>query len=250
MLAPGAEIAPTLAAPQEGSTALTGNGRQGIYVDFDGVTFISNGGALMYRDSTQWVFGAIQGIGADWSFHPSTISKSIIGTGLDLVTGSGSFEARKSMAGQYSVGGRTAKRWGRLNYALENALAVTQDSMAGEWSSTSDTGFGMSIKIDSTGKVTGTTAGDKFGVCSLTGTVVQSEPSTSRNLFSVKLNAMNAATGTSKACELEQIGEYSGLGAVILIPVSMFPEEGARRAFHFHAFANTGAALTNTLNRR
>lgn len=249
-LAPGAELAPTLGAPQPGSTALTGDDKQGIYESFFGYTFVTSAGRLMSKDHLRWVFGSIDVNGLNWSFRPLTLSLEVIGSELNSVTGSGTFTPKKSMSGTYSVGGRTESRWGPYSYSASNALAVTQQAMAGKWSTTSTDGFGMSIELDDNGNLTGSTAGDKIGVCALSGSLLQTEPSTSRNMFNVKLKASNAATGMDKACVLEQIEDYNGLAGVLMVPVSSFPEEGAYRTLLFHAGTGTGALLTNNLRRR
>ncbi|MBS0453006.1 MAG: hypothetical protein JSS14_17055 [Proteobacteria bacterium] len=84
-----------------------------------------------------------------------------------------------------------------LKYDAANALAVTQESMAGTWSTTAVDGLEMSIELDGKGTLTGRTTGFSIGKCSLSGTVVQTEPGTSRNLFNIDFTVINAASGNA-----------------------------------------------------
>jgi hypothetical protein len=154
------------------------------------------------------------------------------------------------MSGKYSHGVFTDRKWGPLKYSDANALAVTQEAMAGTWSTNSGVGLGMSIAVDASGNLTGNAAGSDSGVCSLSGTLLQTESGTSHNMFNLTLKASNAATGSEKACQLDQVTSYGGLAAVIFVSVSVFPEEGAYRMLGFHAGTDNGAFLTNFLQKR
>ena len=248
-LAPGAEPAPTLDAPQPGSTATTGDGRQGIYQDFVGYTFISPKGRLNRKGQQDWFFGSIEGNGAAWSFRRPTLSRST-SSGFSFITGSGTFEPRKSMSGTFSKDGQNlSSPWGPLDYSPANALAVTQEALAGKWRTTANDGLEMSIEIDATGAVTGRTTGSQLGTCTVTGSIRQTEPATSRNLFDVAFTLANAATGTEVACAFAKDGEFIGLGGVVMLAASIFPEEGAYRTFYFNTAAPTFAVMTNVLRK-
>lgn len=247
---PGAEVAPTLAAPQEGSTAITGNDSQGIYENARSYTFVTSAGRLMFKDTFRWVFGSVKVDGLNWSFVDPTMSLDSFGK-LEAVKGSGSFDAKKEMKGEYTAGSSTlASTWGPLKYSAANALAVSQQDMAGKWSVDSGDGLGMSIDIDASGTVTGTTAGREIGVCSLSGTLLQTEPLSLRNMFNLRVKAANAATGTEKACALDEVESYDGLAGVIFVPASVFESDGHFRTLAFHAGTPTGAFLTNFLRKR
>ena len=250
-LAPGAELAPTLGAPQPGSTALTGDDKQGIYLGDTGLAFITPAGRLMYKDASRWIFGWLDVSGASWSFRAPTIGLSVVpNSNLEFVTGSGIFAPRKLMEGTYSIDGGRQRTWGQLRYSASNALAVQQKDMSGTWSATGSAGYDMSIEVDADGKLTGTASGVLSGECSLSGTLVQTEPSTSRNMFNLKLTATNAGTRPGdRACGLQQ-DEYDGLAVVFMNAVSDYPEEGAYRTLVFHAGSITGGFLTNNLRKQ
>ena len=230
---------------------LTGDDKQGIYEGIlGGYTFVSSAGRMIYRDSFRWVFGWLDMNGTSWSFRPPTLSLTLSGDDFAFVTGSGIFSPKKSMSGKYSLGGGREEFWGPLNYSAANALAVTQGDMAGKWTTTSTDGFGMSIEVDAAGNLTGTTAGTTIGTCTVSGTLVQTEPSSSRNMFTVKLKGANAATGAEKACELDQVEEYDGLAGVVMLPASRYPEEGAYRTLVVHAVNANIALVTVGLRKR
>ena len=205
----------------------------------------------MYKELGRWVFGWLDGSGANWSFRNPTISLSIVpNSDLQFATGSGVFIPKKSMGGRYSIDGGGEDTWGPLSYSASNALAVQQKDMSGTWS-TSSSGYDMSIDVDADGNVKGSTTGILSGVCNLSGTLLQTEPTTSRNMFDLKLTATNAATKTGdRACTFDQSAEYDGLAAVFMNAVSAYPEEGAYRTLIFHAGSVNGGFLTNNLRKR
>jgi len=249
-LAPGAELPPTLRSPQPGSTVLTGNDTQGIYENMHGFTFVSSKGRLIYKDVSQWIFGSVEIDGSNWKFRVPTMSRDSRFDRLDLVSGSGKFEFRKSMNGSYTrYGENSASQLSALTYSAANALAVTQNDLAGKWTADS-ADFGMSIEVDASGAITGRTTGSQMGMCNLSGTIVQTESGTSRNLFDVRFSVTNAASGAEKACYVPDGRTFVGLGGVVMLPVSIFDEEGAYRTLYFHSATDTFAVLTNGLRKQ
>ena len=206
----------------------------------------------MYKDDARWVFGWLDVNGANWSFRVPTISlQTTSNSNLEFVTGSGWFASKTTMIGRYSVDGGADRAWGPLNYSSSNALAVQQKDMAGKWSTDANAGYGMAFEMDADGNLTGSTTGALIGECSLTGSVLQTEPATSHNMFNLKITATNSATRPSDtACTMEQGEEYDGLAAVYMDPVSTYPEEGAYRTLIFHGGTVTGGFLTNFLRKR
>lgn len=249
-LAAGAELAPTLDAPQAGSTAATGDDKQGIYTNgFSGIAFVTPTGRFMYKENERWIFGGIDVNAGSWTFRSHTLTLSADGT-LDSVTGSGDLRTKTSLSGTYSLGAGGTDVLAYMNYSAANALAVTQDAMAGTWSSTGSNGFNMSVTIDTHGNLTGTTTGTTLGTCALAGTLLQTEPTSSRNMFNVHFTATNAATGTDPVCDLDLVDAYDGLGGVLMVAVSAYPEEGVRRSFLFNAATANGALVTSNLHKR
>ena len=250
-LAPGAELPPTLDAAQAGSTVLTGDDKQGIYRNAGGYTFVSSQGRLIYKDSRQWIFGSIEVTDSNWKFRVPTASRDSVLNSFDLVTGSGRIEPRKSMSGLYTKDGETIPApLSFLEYDAANALAVTQEAMTGKWSTTAVDGLEMSIDVDASGTLTGRTTGFSLGRCDLRGTVLQTEAGTSRNLFNVDFMVTNAASGSEKPCFVPDGRTFTGLGGVVMVPASVFAEEGAYRTFYFHSATETFAVLTNGLRKQ
>jgi hypothetical protein len=247
---PGSEPAPSLNAPQAGSTAEASTGFDGIYEATFGYTFITPQGVLARKDLLDWTWGSINIQGSDWAFNPDTRVRQ--GSFAEkTATGSGTFTAKTSMTGRISVDGREATKWGPLKYSISNALAIKQEALAGNWSVTERTngGLGMAIEFDSAGGFTGTTAGSQIGVCKLTGAAIQATPGSARNLFYMTMTATNAASGTEKPCALDTTLPYAALSAVVLEAADFIEQRGYFRAFVFHARTANGAMVTNFLHR-
>ncbi|WP_218509628.1 hypothetical protein [Variovorax sp. dw_308] len=210
----GSEPAPSLVAPQPGSTAEVGVNGEGIYEDMWGFTLVGAQGSLVRRGLLDWTWGSISVTGgSNWVFNGDTRSLGFIDE--PVIKGSGTFSAKASMDGSYARDGRSSQAWGPLKYSNANALAVSQQSVAGKWG-VSESNVTVSIKIDEKGVLTGTTGGSEFGTCKLWGTLLQSEPKTAKNMYDLTLNTANAATGTQKACELDTAGDYAGPSAIYL----------------------------------
>ena len=106
------------------------------------------------------------------------------------------------------------------------------------------------MEVDASGTFTGRTTGNKLGMCNLSGKILQTETGTSRNLFNFTFTATNAASGSEKACFVPDGRAFTGLGGVVMVSASAFPEEGAYRTFYFHAATETFAVLTNGLRKQ
>ncbi len=226
----GTEPAPT--KPEPGSTAEVGAVSEGIYQAMFGYTFIDSNGKLSRRNLIDWIDGTITVTGdVNWTVE----GKSYYLTTQSL-TGSGTFTPKTSMQGSYSTNSGSAQDWGTLKYSLSNSLAITPASLQGKWSVTDGS---MSVEFDQDGMmVSGTTSGATFGVCDLSITAAQSAPGTSKNLFSLTMTAVNAATGTAPACKLDTVSPYSGLAAVVLTPAGNYVGNGYFRTFAFNAVSN------------
>lgn len=234
----GSEPRPDLLAPQPGSTAAVASGGEGIYLGSLGdVALIDPSGKLLRKTLTDWIIGSITMTGPNWMFNPETIQFKF----SDAVTGSGTFSARKSMDGTYSTGGRGSSPWGPLTYAAENALAVNQLSVQGSWQS--DGAVGLSLAVDSQGKFTGTTNGSSVGNCAFTGTLVQQEPGTSKNLFTVHIDVpKDGATQGQMACTLGT-APLDGLAAIVMTPAGRYVGNGYFRSI-IMTVSSPGSAFT------
>jgi hypothetical protein len=250
---PGSEPEPSVSAPQAGSTAQAGSGWEGIYESSAwGYTFIVPGGKVLFsKGAADWTWGSIAVSGVNWSFNPDTYSLS--GGTVLAVTGSGTFTPKTSMQGSYSKDDGRTSSWGPLTYSTANALAVTLANLRGKWSVKNDsinsTLYGMSVEFDANGMFTGTTSGAQVGVCKLSGSVVQVEPGTSKNLFYLGMDAVNAAAGAERACQLDTTSTYYGLAAIVLTPAGTYVGNGYFRTFTFHALTDNIVVFTNHLRK-
>lgn len=240
----GSEPQPSLNAPQPGSTAAVGNGSEGLYESTFGYTYVSGAGDIAQQDLVGTIWGSVAITGTNWIFNPETRQYFI---DASPVTGSGTFSPKASMDGSYAVNGGTSRAWGPLTYSKANALAVSQESVAGKWSKT-DTAIGMSIDVDATGAFTGRTSGSRIGVCTVSGSVLLSQPSTAKNLYTVNLTAVNAATTGETACALEA-APYGGPSAIVFEPAGRYVANGYFRNLVLLVRAANGATFTIGMRR-
>lgn len=245
----GSEPAPELRAPQPGSTAMVGSDFEGIYESTFGYTFIGATGQLARKDILDWTWGSIEVTGLTWAFKSPTLSLSDKSE-IKTVIGAGTFSPKKSMDGSFTVDGGASRPWGPLKYSAANALAVGQDNLKGKWSTESLTGIGMSIEIDAHGFFTGTTSGTSVGVCNLTGAIAQQEPGTAKNMFYLRIEAINGASGTQKACVLDTELPYYGPAGIVLSAAGSFPQNGYWRNVAWHAITLNGKLLTLILRKQ
>ena len=224
-----------MSAPQAGSTADVGNGSEGLYESLWGYTLIDSNGKLARKGLLDWTWGSITVSGLNWSFDAGT--KSLDTFGAKDVSGSGTFSPKVSMDGSYTRGTSTStssSAWGPLTYNRENALAVNQASVVGKWVAGDQS---MAIEVGADGKLTGTTSGSKVGVCNVSGTLLHAAPQTSKNMYAIRFDATNAATGTEKACDLDTTSAYQGLAAIVLSPAGDYVANGYFRSLTLHALS-------------
>ena len=244
----GSEAAPSLSAPQPGSTADVGSSSEGIYEGFYGYTFVGTTGQLVRKNLLDWVWGSITVNGTDWTFNTETrVVRSYFAD--QTVTGSGTFTPKQAMNGTYSKDGRPATDWGPLQYSLANALAATQESLTGKWSVSDSSTFNMSIEIDASGSYTGTTSGSTIGVCSISGNASQTQVGSAKNMYVMTLAAINAASGNQTACALDTTLPYTGPAGIVLTKAGTFVQNGYFRSLTFHAKSPNGALITGYLQK-
>ena len=203
------EQLPSLASPQAGSTAATGNGLEGIWTTPSGVSmtngFIDPQGNLSSLNSVggfgvSEFFGVLAGTAPNWTLTSGTAFISNVY--YPTTAGSGTFAANQTFTGSYTDNGSTtALSW---IYDAANALAVTQSSVAGTWAET-----GSSLTIADDGTLTG-----NLGGCPVSGTLLLTTPSSSKNLYTLSV------TGTSATCTLQSGTTYSGNAAIKFLPIS------------------------------
>lgn len=245
---PGSEPLPSLSAPQPGSTAAVGNDSEGIYGSLLDLGFVGADGSVAAKFVVGTLWGSIKVSGLDWSFNPDTLYYFI---DASPVTGSGTFVSKKSISGTYAYGSREPSKFGPLGYAAENALAVSQDSVVGKWANT-DTTFGISvtIEVDDRGAFTGKTVGLQIGTCSISGTIAQAQPGTSKNMYGLAMSAVNAATDAKDACKLRTDLPYKGPAAIGLVPAGNFDSNGFFRNIMFLIRTSDGATLSAGLRKQ
>jgi hypothetical protein len=112
-------------------------------------------------------------------------------------------------------------------YAAENALAVSQDSVVGKWANTDTQLRRSACRSRSTPRARSPARrwACRVGVCSISGTVTQAQPGTSKNMYGFKLNAVDAATDGKDACKLDAL-PYKGPAAIVLVPAGNFDSNG------------------------
>lgn len=245
---PGSEPLPSLDAPQAGSTAAAGNDSEGIYASLLDITLIGADGSIASKDHIGTMWGSLTVTGLDWSFNPDTAYYFI---DASPVTGSGTFTPKKVMNGTYSWDQRQPSAFGPQKYAVENALAVSQDSVTGKWANPdSNYGVGLSIEVDATGAFTGKTAGVQVGDCSISGVLAQAQPGTSKNMYGFALNAVDAGIDGKNACKLSTNRPYRGPAAIVLVPAGAYEGNGYFRRVFFLVKTDNGATLTASLQKQ
>lgn len=244
----GSEPRPLLSAPQPGSTAAVGNDSEGIYGSLVSLTFVGADGSIATKFNVGTLWGSIKVAALDWSFNPDTLHYFVAAS---PVTGSGTFEAKKSMTGSYVYGTRESMSLGPLGYAAENALAVSQDSVVGKWANT-DTSFGIavSIEVDAKGAFKGVTSGVQIGTCAISGTIAQAQAGTAKNMYGFSMTAVNAAAEKKDDCQLLTDLPYAGPAAIGLMPAGVYDSNGYFRSIMFLVKAGNGATLSAALRKQ
>ncbi|WP_231616427.1 MULTISPECIES: hypothetical protein [Burkholderia] len=141
--------------------------------------------------------------GNTWSLSSGINFNVMTGTTTAINASSGTYSPKQTFAGTLSKGSAPSNfTWA---YRAENALAVTQDSVAGTWATS-----GASFTIGSGGTVSGTLSG-----CNMAGTAILSTPGSNQNMYDMTLTA-----SPSTGCKLPAGVAISGNAAILLVPIS------------------------------
>ncbi|WP_341272022.1 hypothetical protein [Paraburkholderia ginsengiterrae] len=203
------EPLPSLTSPQAGSAATSGNGIEGLWTSTFGAdktsAFIDPQGNISALNSVgtfvlSEMFGVVATTAPNWTLTSGLQYNG--GVYYTTTSGSGTFAAKQTFTGSYVYNGNTVSlAW---NYDAANALAVTQSSVAGTWTQT-----GSSLTIANDGTLSGTMSN-----CPVSGTLLLTTPSSSKNLFTLTV------TGTSASCALAAGTTYTGNAAIAFLPIT------------------------------
>jgi hypothetical protein len=222
-LLPGAENLPSLATPDAGSTVAAGNGVEGLYTGGFDLAFIGSAGAYVHSDLLTFSSGSISFSGNSWDI--------VSGFNFNNVGGSAPLSGSGTVVPFMKLSGVENGRTVNLNYAVENALAVSQDALQGRWVSTPN---GFDITVDSNGNFDGTTTG-AFGTCSVSGKMLLTSPLSHKNLYAVTLNASGGS-----GCWLDTTSAHTGFAAIGFYQVSSDPANGYKRQLSIAASSPGG----------
>ncbi|WP_027801821.1 hypothetical protein [Paraburkholderia dilworthii] len=202
------EALPSLAAPQAGSTAASGNGFEGIWTESstsrmtalvdpaNNVSYMSG----LFTVVTSTSFGTATTAAPNWT--STSGFETISSVRYPATSGSGTFTAKQTLTGSYVADSKTMNL--SLNYDPANALAVTQSSVTGTWAQSRTT-----LTVDDAGDFTGNILG-----CGVTGTLALTTPGSNKNLYTM------TASGTTSTCALASGVTYTGNAAITFLPVS------------------------------
>lgn len=207
------EALPSLTAPQAGSTAVTGTGPVGIWsasgnLGYSTIALVDPhnnlstlnllGSFVMSDDFTNLTVN-----GSTWSIAPGINFAGTGGIVTKIDSGSGAYSPQQTLSGTISRNGTASNfTW---TYNAANALAVTQDSVVGAWTTTN-----ASFAIASGGTLTGT-----LSACNVSGTLVLSTAGSNQNMYDMTVTA-SASTG----CKLPAGVPLSGSAAIMFVPIA------------------------------
>jgi len=251
--APGSEPVPSLDEPQPGSTAAIGQGNEGVYYGALGggspmLMMVGPANDITGNSGDDWIWGSLDTQGSSWTFSSQTVGRQGDGE-LRQVTGSGTLFAREAMIVRYEFEGDAKSTQGVLNYGAENALAVDQASVAGTWESTGEDGIGITLTVDGAGAVTGASWGSAVGVCSLAGSLLQREPGTLKNAYTVELVANDAAQAGETPCQLDPL-PYAGPALISLKGAGKYDANGYYRSLAILARNDQYGWIKQVLDRQ
>ncbi len=206
------EAMPSLTNPQAGSTAATASGPTGIWTQSGNLGYSTialvdpNNNVSTLNLLSSFVmsndFTSLTINGATWSLSSGFNFAGMTGIVKKIDSGSGAYSAKQTLSGTISRDGTASDfTW---TYNAENALSVTQDSVAGTWATTN-----ASFTIASGGSVTGTLSG-----CNMTGTLLLATPNSNQNMYDMTLTA-----STSSGCKLPAGVPLSGSAAIMFVPI-------------------------------
>jgi hypothetical protein len=219
-LAQNAVSAPWIATPQAGSTTadLT-TSLEGIYSNTSGAfALIDGANNFDYSDFDSLLFGSLTQNATTWTLNPSA---AYFPASTAAVTANGSFSVKKTFTG-IAQSFTTVTPLIDLTYTSDNGFAASQASIGGSWLY-NDGLYQFNLMISNTGTITGTEFDFAGGACNLTGTTIQTEPTSQHNMYSITLNASNAA-GTF--CNLTTTAPYTGLAAMSFVPAGGVDSNG------------------------
>jgi hypothetical protein len=203
------EALPSLTAPQAGSTAVTGNGFEGIWTQSSSTSrvmaLVDPANNISYTNAvfslvTSMFFGTVTTAAPNWTLTSGfeTLSNLL----YPATSGSGTFTANQTLTGSYVANNNTVNL--SLTYDPANALAVSQSSVAGTWTQSVTT-----MTVDNAGGFTGSFLG-----CGVAGTLALTTPGSSKNLYTMTVS------GTTSSCTLRSGVTYTGNAAITFLPVS------------------------------
>ncbi|QEZ43189.1 hypothetical protein D2917_02370 [Cupriavidus oxalaticus] len=208
--APIGELLPSLSAPQPGSTALVGNGSEGIWSSFGNATLVDGSGKFVSTALLSVLGGTFQFSGSTWTLGSDTVVENGF---VNLATGSGTITPANRLDGSYTTTPGGVSKTLAAIYDPANALAVEQSSISGSWKQNA-----FAMQIDDTGNLTGTyTSGTR--VCDLKGTVVLATPASAKNLYVVDVEPSVSPQPGNTGCALSTGVPHKGYAAIRFAPV-------------------------------
>ncbi|GGP20869.1 hypothetical protein [Silvimonas iriomotensis] len=198
---------PTIQNPQAGSTAAVGNGIEGYWTNSASVADPKNASknlVLIAPDGEMFGFssatdtynqGTLTFSGSTWAASGERAIGQTDGTFNDT----GTFVAQSSFTDP------TSADLTFDTYSIANALAVTQADATGTWGSLTN-----GVTVDASGNFSGSTT--EAGRCNVSGSLLQFQPSTKKNLFKVTFTATQSLN-----CTLPLGQQFSGLATIDLI---------------------------------
>lgn len=209
--APVGELLPSLSAPQPGSTAMVGNGSEGLWIGFMNATLVDHNGKFANVKSSGVLGGTFQFSGSTWKLGPGALYE----TGFAKpAAGSGTITLSQRFDGNFVMPPNTITNELSGTYDPSNALAVDQAAIAGSWKQD-----GFAMQIDDAGNVTGThTSGTR--VCDLQGMATLASPGSAKNLYTVTLIAQASTQPETTGCALSTGIPHNGFAALRLMPAN------------------------------
>ncbi|GGP26159.1 hypothetical protein [Silvimonas amylolytica] len=213
---------PTVQNPQAGSTADVGNGVEGFWTTSASIAnptssakslaiIAPNGEMIAFSNATStYNQGTLNFTGTTWAAAGERAIGSTDGTFND----NGTFVPKSSFTDP------TSSDLTFDTYSLANALAVTQADLAGTWGPATSR-----ITVDGSGNFTGMTL--QVGNCNVSGTILQFDASSKKNLFKV---LFTATQGVGNTCTLPIGSQFSGLAVIDLLNLGTSAKPSYARA--------------------
>jgi hypothetical protein len=234
-LAHNAVFAPWITTAQAGSTeADSTTSLEGIYQNTSGAfALIDGANHFDYFDFNSLLFGSLTQSAMTWTLNSSA---SLFPTSTTAVTANGSFNPKQNFKG-IAQSFTTITPLIDLTYSKDNRFAASPSSVAGNWLY-NDGAFLFNLTMSNTGTITGTEVDSVGGACQLTGSIVQTEPASQHNMYSITLHAANAS---GAFCNLSTSADYTGLAALSFVPAGVGDSNGYLPSLTL--FAQTASAV-------